>query len=325
MLILSEENIIREAQEVFRIEIEALEKVRSNLDGKFVSAVELILSCQGKVVLSGMGKSGIIAKKIAATLSSTGTLSVFMHPGEGLHGDLGMVDQKDVMIIIGKSGESDEISMMLPVLKKIGCSIISITANLDSTLARNSDVILDASIDREACGLNLAPTSSTTAALVMGDALATILSKAKKFKEENFALFHPAGRLGKRLLYKVSDLMFGIEKVAVSDKDDSFNDVLIKMIDKNLGACLVLDKGELQGIISDGDLKRIFTKYQDYRNLKAHQVMISLPKTIEADVTAYNALLMMQKREKPISVLPVMANGKPVGLLRLHELLEAGL
>ena len=314
------------ANEVFQIEIDSISKVKKNLDKNFYEAIKLIIACSGKLVITGMGKSGIIANKIAATLSSTGTLSVFLHPAEGLHGDLGIVAKEDIIIILGKSGESEEVLRMLPVLKQIGCKIISITGNMDSTLAKNSNVVLDSTVDKEACNLNLAPTSSTTVALVMGDAISTVLSTAKKFKEDNFALYHPGGRLGKRLLLKVKDFMYPLDDIAICKNDDSVKNVLIKMSEINRGACLILNKenNHLQGIISDGDMKRIFIENDNISSVLAKDVMTKNPKVVDPEFNAYDALLIMQKSDS-FSVLPVIKENKAVGLLRMHDLLKAGL
>lgn len=319
------DKILDKAREVFQIEIEGLQKVKTNLDESFISAVEMILACQGKVVVSGMGKSGIIAHKIAATMSSIGTLAVFLHPAEALHGDLGIVASDDVMLIIAKSGESDEITGMLPALSKIGAKIIAITHNLNSTLARHAHVVLDAGIEKEACKMNLAPTTSTTAALVMGDALATVLSIIKDFQEKDYALFHPGGRLGKRLILQVSDFMYKLDDIAVVEPEVLFKEVVFAMSEKNHGACLILDgNGGLAGLIADGDIKRIIKGYDDLSEVTAGMVMTVNPKVLDLDKSAYDALLLMQKTYD-ITVIPVMKEDKPVGLLRLHDLLTAGL
>lgn len=319
-------SILKLADEVFAIEIKALEKVKKCIDENFVAAVRLILDCKGKIVVTGMGKSGLIASKIASTMTSTGTLAVFLHPAEALHGDVGIVESKDVVIILGKSGESEEVNSLLPVIKRIGSKIIAITGNVKSTLARYSDIILDASVDQEACGMNLAPTASTTTSLVMGDALATVLSTLKNFNEENYALFHPGGRLGKRLSYRVTDFMYSIDEIAVAKPDDNLTKVFIKMSEKNHGAILIIDEnGILSGIICDGDIKRILTKFRQVENLIAADVMTKSPKTISEDTLAYDALLTMEKSNS-FFVMPVInQNNQPVGLLRMHDLLKAGL
>ncbi|MBN2857492.1 MAG: KpsF/GutQ family sugar-phosphate isomerase [Candidatus Delongbacteria bacterium] len=316
--------IIQLAKEVFEIEIGALQKVSSNIDENFVKAIISILECKGKVIVTGMGKSGIIGRKIAATLCSTGTLAIYMHPAEGLHGDLGVVEEKDIVIMIGKSGESDEILSMLPVLKKIGSTVIAITGNTDSTLAKNSHVVLNSHIDKEACSLNLAPTSSTTAALVIGDAISTVLSKLKDFKEEDFALYHPGGTLGKRLLLKVSDFVHSLEEVAVCGRETKFRDILIKMSERNLGAALIVENSKLLGIISDGDIKRILTKNSDLDKLQADEIMTPNPKTIDYYTLAYEALKVM-KSSGSFSVMPVIRDNEPAGLIKLHDLLKTGL
>jgi len=319
-------SILKLADNVFDIEIKALEKVKKSIDDSFVAAVRLILDCKGKIVVTGMGKSGLIASKIASTMTSTGTLAVFLHPAEALHGDVGIVESKDVVIILGKSGESEEVNSLLPVIKRIGSKIIAITGNVKSTLARYSDIILDASVDQEACGMNLAPTASTTTSLVMGDALATVLSTLKNFNEENYALFHPGGRLGKRLSYRVTDFMYSIEEIAVAKPTDNLTKVFIKMSEKNHGAILIIDdNGILGGIICDGDIKRILTKFRQVENLTAADVMTQSPKTISEDTLAYDALLTMEKSNS-FFVMPVInQNNQPVGLLRMHDLLKAGL
>ncbi|MBU4485287.1 MAG: KpsF/GutQ family sugar-phosphate isomerase [Candidatus Delongbacteria bacterium] len=321
---LSNKKIIQLAKNIFEIEIEALKKVSSNLDDNFFHAIKSILECKGKVIVTGMGKSGLIGRKIAATLCSTGTLAIYMHPAEGLHGDIGVVEEKDVMIMIGKSGESDEILSMLPVLKKIGCKIIAITGNISSTLAKNSHIVLNSHVDKEACSLNLAPTSSTTAALVIGDAISTVLSQLKNFKEEDFALYHPGGTLGKRLLLKVSDFIHPLSEIAICGEETKFRDILIRMSEKNLGAAMIVDDEKLKGIISDGDIKRILTKYKNVEGLIAKELMTPNPKIIEYDTLAYDALKVM-KTSGSFSVMPVLNGNKLAGLIKLHDLLKSGL
>ncbi|MBN1967924.1 MAG: KpsF/GutQ family sugar-phosphate isomerase [Candidatus Delongbacteria bacterium] len=324
MIDINKAKILELGKNAINTEVEALMRTSELLDESFSDAVQLILNSKGKVIVSGMGKSGHIATKIAATLSSTGTLSVFLHPAEGLHGDLGIVHEDDIAILIGKSGESDEMTGMLPTLKTIGCKIISITGNKESTLGRNSDVVIDGSIIREACPLNLAPTASTTVALAIGDALATVLAEVKGFKTENFALYHPAGTLGKRLTYKVSNFVHKLEDIAVADSIDHFKKVVISMSDKNYGACLVMKSDSLVGIITDGDIKRVFSKNDDISKILASDVMTKNPKTIPSDMTAYDALQIM-KKSGSFSVMPVIENEKVIGIIRLHDLLKSGL
>ncbi len=320
----SDKKLVQLAREVFCIEIAALEGVSARLNSSFADAVRSIYECKSKVVVTGMGKSGIIARKLAATFCSTGTLAIYMHPAEALHGDLGVVVIEDVVIMIGKSGESDENLSIIPVLKKTGCKIISITGNKDSTLARNSDIVLDTFVSKEACSLNLAPTSSTTAALVMGDALSTVVSRLKKFREEDFAMYHPGGTLGKRLLLKVSDFLHPLEETAVCCPEDDLRSVLIKMSEKNLGAALIIKNGKLKGIISDGDIKRILTKYKNIDPLRAEDIMTPDPKTIDSEMPAFEALKIM-KQSGSFSVMPVLNDKRPAGLVRLHDLLRSGL
>ncbi len=319
-----EKEIIRLVKNVFEIEINELKKVASRVDGEFYKAIKMILDCEGKVIVSGMGKSGLIGRKIAATLCSTGTLAIYMHPAEALHGDLGVVEKKDIIIILGKSGESDEILSMIPVLKKKGCRVISITGNTNSTLAKNSDAVLNASVEKEACSLNLAPTSSSTAALVIGDAVSTVLSQLKEFREEDFALSHPGGTLGKRLLLKVSDFVHPVEEIAVCETGTVFREILIKMSERNLGAAMIVQKGKLKGIVSDGDIKRILTKYKNVESLTAEEIMTPDPKSIEYDTLAYDALKIMRSSGS-FSVMPVLKGSKLAGLIKLHDLLKSGL
>ncbi|PID31062.1 MAG: D-arabinose 5-phosphate isomerase [Candidatus Cloacimonadota bacterium] len=318
------DKILNMGREVLKIEADALNRTKDLLDKNFSKAIDIISSRTGKVVVSGMGKSGLIGSKIAATMSSTGTLAVFLHPAEGLHGDLGIVEKGDVVILIGKSGESDELTGMLPVLKTIGCKIVAITGNLESTLARNSDVILNGSVIKEACGMNLAPTASTTVALAIGDALSTVLSEVRNFKEENYALFHPAGTLGKRLHYKVRDFVHPLSEVATVDDNSTFKDVLVAMSQNNLGACLSVKGNQLSGIITDGDIKRIIAMNKDFEDIKVYEVMTKTPKIVSSTTTAYEALQIMKKSDS-FSVLPVVENGNILGLIRLHDLLKSGL
>lgn len=319
-----EKEIVRLVKNVFEIEIKELKNVFLNVNAEYYKAIKLILECDGKVIVSGMGKSGLIGRKIAATLCSTGTLAIYMHPAEALHGDLGMVEERDIIIILGKSGESDEIVAMLPVIKKKGCRIIAITGNVNSTLAKNSHAVLNSYVEKEACSLNLAPTSSSTAALVIGDAISTVLSKIKEFKEEDFALSHPGGTLGKRLLLKVSDFVHPVKDIAVCDEDTVFREILIRMSDRNLGAAMIVHKGKLKGIISDGDIKRILTKYTNVEKLTAKEIMTPDPKTIEYETLAYDALKIMRSSGS-FSVMPVLKGAKLAGLIKLHDLLKSGL
>ena len=313
--------------ELLRLEADAIEHAASRLDRASVEkAVELLTCCESKVIVLGVGKSGVIAQKIAQTLTSTGTVAIFVHPSDALHGSLGIVTPGDVIIALSNSGETDKVLAILPALKQRGVSIISIIGNIDSTLARQSDVVLDASVDKEACPLNLAPTTSTTVALAIGDAVAMTLMEAKGQTEEDFAANHPAGRLGKRLTLKVADLMHDSPNVS---PDAGWLDV-VKAISKNaLGAVNVVDDNSLLiGIITDGDLRRTIEKTGggDLDGLTASQMMTSGPITATPDMLAYDALQLMENRSSQISVLPVVdREGSCKGLLRLHDIVRSGL
>lgn len=313
--------------ELLRLEADAIEHAASRLDRASVEkAVELLTCCESKVVVLGVGKSGVIAQKIAQTLTSTGTVAIFVHPSDALHGSLGIVTPGDVIVALSNSGETEEVLAILPALKQRGVSIISIIGNIDSTLARQSDVVLDASVDKEACPLNLAPTTSTTVALAIGDAVAMTLMEAKGQTEEDFAANHPAGRLGKRLTLKVADLMHDSPNVS---PDAGWLDV-VKAISKNaLGAVNVVDDNSLLiGIITDGDLRRTIEKTGGgaLDGLTASQMMTSGPITATPDMLAYDALQLMENRSSQISVLPVVdREGSCKGLLRLHDIVRSGL
>ncbi|HEY8463453.1 MAG TPA: KpsF/GutQ family sugar-phosphate isomerase [Bacillota bacterium] len=293
------------------------------LGDDFIKAVDLILNCTGRVVVTGMGKSGHVGRKLAATLASTGTPSFFLHPGEGIHGDLGMVTPDDIVIAISNSGEVHEVLALLPTLKVLGVPIISITESLTSTLAQNSELVLQVKVKREACPLGLAPTSSTTAVMAVGDALAVVLLKARNFKAEDFALYHPGGALGRKLLLTVAKLMYSGPELPIISRDQSVREAVIAMTAHgNLGAAMVVDaRGELVGIITDGDLRRILQKYQDPLNLRADHVMTSNPKTISKDKLAAEAMHVMES--KNITVLPVIDSQRvPIGIIHLHSIIK---
>ncbi|MDQ3087345.1 MAG: KpsF/GutQ family sugar-phosphate isomerase, partial [Acidobacteriota bacterium] len=281
--------------------------------------------CDSKVIVIGIGKSGVIAQKIAQTLTSTGTIAVFVHPSDALHGSLGVIAAGDVVIALSNSGETDEILSLLPTIKSRDISIISIVGNLDSTLARQSDVVLDASVDQEACPLNLAPTASTTVALVIGDALAMTLMQAKGLTAEDFAANHPAGRLGKRLTLKVKNLMHESPNLATSA---TWLEVVKALSQHSLGAVNVTDaNNNLIGIITDGDLRRTIEKTspENFINLDAEQMMTHNPTVAAPEMLAYDALQLMENRPRQISVLPVVEGEKCVGLIRLHDIVRSGL
>lgn len=316
-------DIVSYAKEIFDIEIEELKKVRDKLGKEIEQAVKLIYESKGKVVVTGIGKSGIIGKKIAATLASTGTLSIFMNSAEGLHGDLGMIDSEDVVLAISNSGNSDEVLSILPSIKKIGAKIIAMTGNCNSSLGKEADVVLDVRVDKEACPMNLAPTCSTTTTLVMGDALASALIKIRDFKPENFALYHPGGSLGRRLLTKVSDIMHDNGELAIVGPDESIDTLIVEMTNKRLGAVCILDGEKLIGIITEGDIRRALMDREKFFSYKARDIMTKTFTSIEKDKLAIDAMAVMENRESQISVLPVVEGNKLLGMIRIHDLLLA--
>lgn len=317
--------MIREkAKEVIRKEAKAIARLEKKIDENFVRAVELILKCKGRVIVTGIGKSGIIGKKIAATLTSTGTAAFFLHPTEGIHGDLGMVRKNDVVIAITKSGGTDEVYQLIPLFKRLGVPIIAFTGSHDSPVAEKSDVVIDVSVNEEACPYNLIPTSSTTAALVMGDALAIALLDERRFSSEDFALLHPGGHLGRKLLLKVSDIMHTGDQIPVVSQETDMKQVILEMTSKRLGTTTVVNKkGELVGIFTDGDLRRLVERTDEIFSLKAKQVMTRNPKTIDGEELAAKALNMMESYA--ITSL-IITNGKrePTGIVHLHDILKAG-
>ncbi|MBK8810808.1 MAG: KpsF/GutQ family sugar-phosphate isomerase [Acidobacteria bacterium] len=311
---------------LLKLEAAAIEQSAENLDAAAVErAIDSIIACGGKVIVTGVGKSGVIAQKIAQTMTSTGTVAVFVHPSDALHGSLGVIAPGDVVIALSNSGETDEILTILPAIKHRGVVLIAIVGSVASTLARQSDIVLDASVGEEACPLNLAPTASTTVALAIGDALAMTLMEAKGLTEKDFAENHPAGRLGKRLTLTVASLMHDSPNVAPS----AGWLVVVKAISKfALGAVNVVDdSGGLLGIVTDGDLRRTIerTAPTDFSTLTAAQMMTADPITASPEMLAYDALQLMENRPSQISVLPVIENTKCVGLLRLHDVVRSGL
>lgn len=312
--------------ETLRIEARAIENAASRLAVADVeSALSLLTNCRGKVVVTGVGKSGVIGQKIAQTLTSTGTMAVFVHPSDALHGGLGVVAIDDVVIALSNSGETDELLAIMPTLKQRGVSIIFIAGNLDSTLAGQSDAVLDASVDKEACPLNLAPTASTTVALAIGDALAMALMEAKGLSSEDFAANHPAGQLGKRLTLRVSDLMHQSPNVAPSA---GWLEVVKAISTNALGAVNIVDTDlKLIGIVTDGDLRRTIerTAPDDFSTLTAESMMTASPITASPAMLAFDALRLMEDRASQISVLPVVDGWQCVGLLRLHDIVRSGL
>lgn len=316
-------NFIEHAYRVLDIEKEAIDNLYQYLNKDFEIACTLLMACKGKVIVTGMGKSGHIGNKIAATLASTGTASFYVHPGEASHGDLGMITSKDVVIAISNSGETGEVNMLLPVLKRLGCKIIAITGKPESTLAKAGDAHICVAVKTEACPLGLAPTASTTATLVMGDAIAVALLKAKGFTEDQFALSHPGGSLGKRLLLRVRDIMHTGDELPVVSCQDIISDVLLTISQKRLGFTAVVNKdGSLAGIFTDGDLRRILDQRVDIHNTEITEVITKNCITTKADMLAAEALRIMQ--ENKISGLIVSENDKPIGAFNMHDLLRAG-
>ena len=311
------------AKAVVQTEADSILILKDRIDQTFIDACQLMLSCQGKVILIGMGKSGHIAKKIAATLASTGTPSFYVHPGEAGHGDLGMVNNKDVVIIISYSGESDEIITLLPSIKRLNIAVISMTGNSSSTIAEESDVHLDVSVDQEACPHNLTPTSSTTVALVMGDAIAITLLNARGFTPEDFAKSHPSGALGRRLLTVVSNIMKSGDDIPIVLKETSIIDSLLVMSQKSLGMVLIADKNNtLLGIFTDGDLRRAIEKNINFQDLSIKDIMTQNYKSIQPNKPALIALQMME--EYSLNSLPVVdGNNQVIGAINMHTLMQA--
>jgi arabinose-5-phosphate isomerase len=317
--------IIKRAADVLRIEANGLLAMIDRLDHNFVRAVELMGACRGKIVVTGLGKSGVICQKIAATLASTGTPSFFLHSGDAVHGDLGMVREDDLILAVSNSGETDEILKLLPHFKLHGIKLLVITGNPNSTLAKAGDVVLDVRVTEEACTLGPAPTASTTAALAMGDALAVVLLEEKGFKEEDFALRHPGGTLGRRLLLRVADLMYRGAQLPVVQQKTLVRDALFEITSKRLGVTGVTDaEGKLVGIITDGDLRRGLERKGQILELTAEEIMTREPKTVSADTMATEAMAVMERF--PITSLFVLdALDCPVGVIHLHDLVKAGI
>lgn len=317
-------DILSESKYVFETEVNAINLVKDALDERFVRIVELISKCSGKVIVTGMGKPGHVSRKIAATMSSLGTSSFFLHPAEALHGDLGMISANDIVIAISFSGESEEITRILPNIKLIGATLIGISGNKNSSLVKYSDYSFVFPKFNEACSMNLAPTSSTTVEMVLGDALAVCLSKIYGFHERNYALYHPAGSLGKKLLIKVNDIMHSGEKNAVVKVGTKLKDAIIEMSTKALGIINIVNQNdELMGVFTDGDLRRTFTREVNVYNLLVDDVMVKIPIYIDSDMLAVDALKMM--KDKDISALPVISDNKLVGTVRVNDILGVGI
>lgn len=318
-------NRVKIAREVLKIEGEAIRRLSRSVGVEFEKAVDMILSCQGRVVVTGIGKPGIVGQKISATLSSTGTASLFLHSAEAVHGDIGGVKKDDIIIALSNSGETDEIKKLLPIIKKIGAKLISFTGNRNSTLAKNSDIVLDVGVEKEACPLGLAPTASTTAMLAMGDALSITLLKSKGFRVEDFAFYHPGGTLGKKLWLKVEDVMRKGKAHSVVKEDTSLKRVLYAVTRARAGSATVVDRrGRLSGIFTDGDLRRHLEADPAVITRKVKEVMTKNPITITKEKMAVEALRILQ--DKKIDEIPVVDAGKrPIGLVDVQDLLKAGL
>jgi arabinose-5-phosphate isomerase len=322
---LNSEQIIKKGKEVIKIEAEAVLNLESSINEEFAKAVKIISGSKGRVIITGMGKSGLVARKIVATLNSTGTASVYLHPTDALHGDLGMVRSEDVVILISKSGNTEEIANLVPLLKRLNPVLIGMVGNRDSKVGRECDIVLNTSVKEEACPYDLAPTSSSTATLVMGDALAIALIEQKGFTKEDFALLHPGGSLGKRLSLKISEIMYIGEKIPVVKEDTSLKDAIFEITSKRLGVTVVVNDDEtVTGIITDGDLRRLLEKPTDIKTLKAVDVMTKNPKTIKPEYLASFALQFMENY-KITSLVVIDDLNKPVGIVHLHDLVELGL
>ena len=323
---MSARRIIEHGKEVIRIEAEALAALQDAVNEDFAHAVEMLFASPGRVVVTGIGKSGLIARKIVATMNSTGTPAIYLHPADAIHGDLGMVRSEDVVLLISKSGNTEELKQIVPIFQRIGVNIISILGNMTpSTLSDVSDIVLDASVAEEACPHNLAPTASTTAALALGDALAVALLHKREFTAEDFALFHPGGSLGKRLLLRIDQLMTSGERMPLVHQAVALKDAILEITSKRLGAtCVVDDAGRLVGIITDGDLRRLLERDTDMTTLLAVDVMNERPKTIFPQTLASSALELME-RHKITQLIVTDEQRVPRGIVHMHDLVQLGL
>ena len=320
-------DVIKEIEKVLEMEIEALQRVRSNLNDPYTDCVQMIQACEGQVIVTGLGKSGIIAQKIAATLRSTGTPSVFLHPSEALHGDVAVVSDGDVVLAIGKSGETKELNELLRFVRKSGIRVIAITSDASSQMASLSDIVLDLKVQDEACPLNLTPTCSTTATLAVGDAIAVALMKLKNVSEDDFARTHPSGQLGRRLLLHVEDIMKRGGELPVVRLEESVRQMLYRITQFRVGAIAVVDEANcLVGLVTDYDVRHALETHNEFFSLGIGDIMNADPETILVGTKAVAALDWMRSREKPIAVAPVIDDAKKViGILHLHDLIAAGL
>lgn len=319
------DRIIQAGKEVIRIEAEAVANLINSIDNQFAKAVDVIYNSKGRVIFSGMGKSGLIARKIVATLNSTGTAAIFLHPTDALHGDLGMVRKDDIVILISKSGESAEIVNLLPMFKRLQVVLIAMTANPKSSLAKTCDILLNIAVKEEACPHDLAPTASTTVTLVLGDALSVALLQKNGFTVEDFAFLHPGGSLGKRLSLKISEIMIKDHNIPIVEEETAIKDAILEITSKRLGATCVVDQnGILKGIITDGDLRRLLEKSLSINGFKARDIMTSNPKILEQDYLASFALQQMENH-KITSLVIINDEKKPIGMIHLHDLINLGL
>ncbi len=316
------DSILKIAKDTINIESNAIANLSNLLDEDFSNSVQLIYNSKGRVIITGIGKSAIIANKIVATLNSTGTPSVFMHAADAIHGDLGLILKEDVVICISKSGNTPEIKVLVPLIKNGPNKMIAITGNKDSFLGQNADFVLNTYVEKEACPNNLAPTTSTTAQLVIGDALSVCLLELRGFSSNDFAKYHPGGALGKKLYLRVSDLSSQNQKPAVSI-DTNIKDIIIEISEKMLGVTAVVDNGKIIGIITDGDLRRMLSKVVDFSNLSAKDIMGTNPKRIDNNAMAVDAMELMETNE--ISQLLVEKNGHYAGVVHLHDLIKEGI
>ena len=315
--------ILEQAKQVLEIEAKGILGLMDRIGPEFSELIELIISSSGRVVISGIGKPGLVGRKIVATLNSTGTRAIFLHPVEAMHGDLGMVSKGDVFLALSNSGETDEMNMLIPSIKKLGCKIISFTGNKKSTLAKQSDIIIDVGVEKEACPMGLAPTASTTALLAMGDAMAVILLNKNRFKSSDYKKNHPGGNLGQRLASKVSDLMLTGNSIPIVHEGQTIEKA-IQIIDEFFGSAFIISKtGELKGIFTDGDIRRLLAKRKPVFELNLADVMTKTPITVRPESPTYDALNILEKHQ--ITVLPVTdSSGKVQGILHLHDILGKG-
>jgi arabinose-5-phosphate isomerase len=322
---MTNEEIIEKGKKVVSIEAEAIQGLLESINNEFALAVETILDCKGRVVLTGMGKSGLIARKIVATLNSTGTAAIYLHPTDALHGDLGMVRKEDVVIVISKSGNTEEISNLIPMLKRLKVKLIAMSGDKNSWLSKSCDIFLSIDVKEEACPHDLAPTSSTTATLVLGDALSVVLLQMRGFTIEDFAYLHPGGSLGKRLSLEIKEIMITGEKIPIVKENTFIKDVIFEISSKRLGTtCVVDNNGKLTGIITDGDLRRLLEKTLDIQDIVASNIMSKNPKVMKANILASFALQQMENF-KITSLVITDDENHPVGIVHLHDLINLGL